>query len=52
MKNGHSLYQQSSRSHGHSQSLIDYLLSREFAFSLLVTLAQFAMYWRVLEVSH
>ena len=49
MKNGHSLYQQSSRTHGNSHRLNDYLFSRESAFSLLITLAQLAMYWRALE---
>lgn len=43
-------YLQSSRVHGLSARLINYLLSYNFAFNLLITLGQIAMYWLALEV--
>lgn len=52
MKSGHPQYQQSSRSRSQFTNLIDLLFSRDSAFNLLITLAQFAMYWLMLEVCH
>ncbi|SFL11335.1 hypothetical protein [Azotobacter beijerinckii] len=52
MKKAAPKYQQSSRSRSQFTNLIDLLFSRDSAFSLLITLAQIAMYWLMLGVCH
>lgn len=48
MKNGHSLFRLRSRTHGQIVNPIKRLLLSESVFPLLITTAQFAMYWMVL----
>ncbi|MFC0708606.1 hypothetical protein [Azorhizophilus paspali] len=52
MKSTRPQCQQSSRSRSQFTSLIGLLFSHDSAFNLLITLAQIAMYWLMLEVCH
>ncbi|SEJ66412.1 hypothetical protein SAMN04244572_04835 [Azotobacter beijerinckii] len=52
MKSIRPQHQQSSRSCSQFTKLIHLLFSRDSAFNLLITLAQIAMYWLMLEVCH